>query len=237
MKKSSVPKILVVDDEPAICHILGEELSSQYSVSFAYDGEAALNMALKEGPDLVLLDFDMPNKNGRWFCEQYRKSKNGKETPIFVLSACVDSEKRLGLFDVGADDFIEKPFRLKELSAKIGARLKRSKNFRQEPRKVTLGNMVFDLEINVLHFGKQSVQLSKIEAEILGLFVQSPNLTFSRQKIMETLWGNTAVDEKTITVHMFALRQKIKEFDYQIKTVHGRGYVLIPKPASPLLNI
>jgi DNA-binding response OmpR family regulator len=227
-------KVLVVDDEPAICQILVDTLSDNYSVTTAQDGEAALAIAVREKPDLILLDYDMPIKNGSWFCEQYRKTKLGKDTPIFIVSACADPEKRMGLYQTGADDFIEKPFKLNELCAKVDARLRRVRDFK--PNKTVLGNMTFDRELNTLDFGTSVVHLSKIEAKILSLFVQSLNVNLSRQKIIDTLWPNTTVEEKTINVHMVALRRKIKDLDHEIRTVHGLGYVMVPKPQPSHLN-
>jgi two-component system, OmpR family, alkaline phosphatase synthesis response regulator PhoP len=218
--------ILVADDKSSVRNLVRDYLESEgFRVVVASNGEEALYSARKEKPDLVLLDIMMPGMSGYDFLKTYRKER---ETPVILLTAKMEeTDKVLGL-ELGADDYITKPFGMKELVARINAVLRRSEGKVLVPNILSDGDIRLDAESRIVTLGGSPVNLTPTEFDILHLFVSSPGRVFSRSDILLQTQGSTYEGvERTIDVHIRNLRSKIEKDpsspDY-IETIFGVGY-------------
>lgn len=218
-------KILVVDDDKNICELLRLYLVKEgYNVTMVHDGAAALTEFDKLHPDLVLLDVMMPVMDGWEACRKLRAKSN---TPIIMLTAKGETyDKVLGL-ELGADDYISKPFRLRELMARIKTVLRRSKGAATEEIRIS-GLTVRMKEGKVLKNG-QEVILTALEYKLLLTFLQNRGRVLSRNMLLESIWdvAGDFVSDNTLSVYIKRLREKIEDDPVEpqiIKTVRGMGY-------------
>ncbi len=219
--------ILIADDNRQIASILEEYLKKEGHTSHvAMDGEEALELFKKLKPDAVLLDVMMPRLDGFAVCREIRKAST---VPIIMITARgEDFEKIMGL-DIGADDYIVKPFSPGEVMARLRAVLRRmdkgQKNIKQE---FTQGNLTVLLDDYTAWVGGQEVPLTKKELEILWTLVTHKNKVFSRDNLLESLWGYDYFgDSRTVDSHIKRLRAKLESFrpeGWEIKTIWGVGY-------------
>ncbi|AGL02949.1 response regulator [Desulfoscipio gibsoniae] len=230
-----VPRILVVDDEKNIVELIKFNLEREgYQVIAAYDGQEAVNEAQSKAPDLIILDVMLPRMDGLEVCRQLNHDPNTRDIPIIMLSARGDElDKILGL-EIGADDYVTKPFSPRELVARVKARLRRlqtshDKKVRETKasRKV-LGRLIIDEErFEVLVDGERQ-ELTPKEFELLRFLAGEPGKVFSRDHLLEKIWGyDFAGDSRTVDVHIRHLRQKMEKYDgmqQYIETVRGVGY-------------
>jgi len=227
-------KILVVDDEKPIVEILKYNLEKEgYRVITAYDGEEALKVAEVEEPNLIVLDIMLPKKDGFTVCREIRKKWN---IPIIMLTAKeMETDKVLGL-ELGADDYVTKPFSSREVTARIKALLRRSKpenHFtNQEKDQLKVGSIVVDQnEVQVYNLGRP-VQLTLREYNLLVYLMMKPGFVFSREQLLDQVWGYDYFgDDRTVDVTVRRLREKLEKDpanpDY-IKTKRGIGYYFRP---------
>jgi DNA-binding response OmpR family regulator len=220
-------KILVVDDEPTIVEFVRINLEKAgFRVLTAGDGETALRLAASEQPDLVVLDVMLPGKDGFEVCRELRRTT---AVPIIMLTARDDDvDKILGL-ELGADDYLTKPFNPRELVARIKAILRRMDRInRLDTEVITRGRIQLDLDRHQVTAGGQAVDLTPKEFELLELLIKNPGRVFSREILLERLWGYDFFgDSKTIDVHIRRLREKVEEdpsSPTHILTVWGVGY-------------
>jgi DNA-binding response OmpR family regulator len=220
-------KLLLVEDDSRIAAALAEALTDQrYSVDLAADGEEGWNYIETYPYDLVVLDVMLPRLNGMALCQRLRQK--GYAMPVLILTAKdTSSDKVMGL-DVGADDYVVKPFDLKELLARVRALLRRSSSIM--PPVLEWGELRLDSAAHTVTHGAQILSLTPKEYGLLELFVRNPSRVFSRSAILNHLWAvEEAPGEETIKVHLRALRQKLKgagAADDFIETVYGLGYRL-----------
>jgi DNA-binding response OmpR family regulator len=222
-----MPKtILVADDKSSVRNLVRDYLESEgFRVVVASNGEEALYSARKEKPDLVLLDIMMPGMSGYEFLKTYRKER---ETPVILLTAKMEeTDKVLGL-ELGADDYITKPFGMKELVARINAVLRRSEGKVLAPNILSDGDIRLDAESRSVTINGRPVNLTPSEFDILRLFMSSPGRVFSRSDILLQTQGSTYEGvERTVDVHIRNLRSKIEKVPSSpeyIETVFGVGY-------------
>ncbi|MGB9977410.1 response regulator YycF [Thermovenabulum sp.] len=224
-------KILVVDDEKPIVDILKYNLSKEgYEVVAAFDGEEAVEIAFSEKPDLILLDIMLPKKDGFTVCKTLREKMT---CPIIMLTAKGEEvDKVLGL-ELGADDYVTKPFSMRELLARIRANLRRiSLNGDESSKKVI---RVQDLEIDLTSFQVRKkgepVELTFREFELLKFLANQPGVVFSREKLLEEVWGYEYYgDVRTVDVTIRRLREKIEDDPSDPKyiiTKRGIGYYFV----------
>ncbi len=229
-------RILIVDDEQDILEILSFNLQSEgYSVDTATSAEEALEK-LSPQHALILLDVMMGGISGYHMAEKLRKQ--GNAVPIIFLTAKDTENDMLTGFSVGGDDYISKPFSLKEVSARVKAVLKRGPSTKaaSEPvqqdntsEKLTIGDIVLDLQTKELAIDGKPVALTKTEFEILALLASSPSRLFSREEIIERLWKDAPyTTERTIDVHITRLRKKMGEHASWISSRTGYGYRFNP---------
>lgn len=222
--KETKAKILIADDEPDIIEFLQYNLSKGgYEVFTATNGREALALAMKETPDLILLDIMMPEVDGVEVCRELREKPDFSNTVIAFLTARSEDYSQIAGFEVGADDYITKPIKPRVLTARIGALLKRRTETPQESNKLTAGNLTIDKEKHQILIDDQNFHLPKKEYEILELLATKPGKVFSREEIYNLVWGfGVFVGDRTIDVHIRKIREKIGN-EY-IKTIKGIGY-------------
>ena len=222
-------KVLVVDDEKLIVKGIRFSLEQDgMEVECAYDGEEALKLATENAYDMILLDLMLPKMDGFEVCQRIREFSN---VPIVMLTAKGDDmDKILGL-EYGADDYITKPFNILEVKARIKAIMRRTGTKEPAPDKATViesGDLRLDLESRRLFILGREVNLTAREFELLELFVTNPNKVFSREKLLELVWGvDYPGDVRTVDVHVRRLREKIEANPSEPKYVHtklGVGY-------------
>ncbi len=222
-------KILIVDDDENIAELISLYLTKEcFETKIVYDGESALQAVDAFMPDLILLDLMLPGIDGYQVCREVRQKS---QTPVIILSAKGEVfDKVLGL-ELGADDYIEKPFDTKELVARVKAVLRRYKAAApatQAPaaKQVSYPNLTVNLtNYSVLYNGK-NVDMPPKELELLYFLASSPNHVFTREQLLDQLWGYEYIgDTRTVDVHIKRLREKIKDHDtWRIATIWGIGY-------------
>lgn len=223
MKKKDI-KILLVDDEPDILEIVGYNLSQEgYQIFTASNGKEAILKAKKEVPHLIILDVMMPEMDGIEACENIRRVPELENTIITFLTARSEDYSQVAGFDAGADDYISKPIKPKVLVSKVKALLRRLKE--EEDKKDVL--IVGDIEINREEYkivrNNQEIILPRKEFELFYLLATKPGKVFTREEILDKVWGNeVVVGGRTIDVHIRKLREKVGD-DF-FKTIKGVGY-------------
>jgi DNA-binding response OmpR family regulator len=222
-------RILLVDDEAAVQTLLAYPLRKDgYEVISAHDGREALDRFAEQRFDLVVLDIMLPKMDGIEVC---RRLRSRSQVPIIMLTAKDDEiDKVLGL-EIGADDYITKPFSVREFRSRVRAALRRSEMLRgraapAEP--IVAGELRIDFERRVVTVGVEPVRLTYVEFEILSALAGAPGRVFTREMLLEQVWGDSAYrDQRTIDVHIRHLREKLEADPRQpeyLLTVRGVGY-------------
>ncbi|HET8810641.1 MAG TPA: response regulator transcription factor [Flavobacteriaceae bacterium] len=226
MKNKEI-RILLVDDEPDILEIIGYNLSAEgYQIFTAENGEKAVKVAKKKKPHLIVLDVMMPEMDGIEACEQIRKIPELEKTVITFLTARGEDYSQVAGFDAGADDYITKPIKPKVLVSKVKALLRRLNSNEPEENIVKLGELTINRDEYKVLNGKTEVILPRKEFELLSLLASKPGKVFTREDIMDHVWGNeVVVGGRTIDVHIRKLREKLG--DEKFKTIKGVGYKFV----------
>ncbi len=222
-------RILVVEDERAMRTALEDVLAGEgYRVLTAADGQCGLERALGEKPDLILLDLMMPRLDGYAVCRELRKL--GITIPILMLTAKGMVEDRVQGLDVGADDYLVKPFSTEELLARVRALLRRTRRQGQSPARLRLGDAQIDLVRQTAVRGRKPLHLTAKEFSMLRLMAETPGQPITRERFLDVVWGYTAFPTtRTVDNHIANLRSLLEPDPDQprwIKTVHGVGYKL-----------
>lgn len=222
-------KILVVDDDESLRDTVALMLEQEgFQPVLAADGRTGFEQAMMLKPDLVLVDLRLPGMSGIEICKQLRGAQ--VQTPIIVLSAVGDEIDKVLLLEIGADDYVVKPFGARELIARIRAVLRRSS---ADARKVMrFGSVEVDLDRRVVTRNGEEVKFTPAEYNLLAYFLQHPDRPLTRDMILNTVWGySSSVNTRTVDAHVLKLRQKIEadpEVPKHIVTVHGVGYRFLP---------
>ncbi len=218
-------KILLVDDEPDILDFVSYNLKSEgYKVATAASGKAGVAEAKEFKPDLILLDVMMPEMDGIEACDQIRRLPGLENTIIAFLTARGEDYSQVAGFEAGADDYITKPVKPKVLTSRLKALLRRRPVPEQEvPSKMEFSDLIIDPERYHVEILGKVIELPRKEFELLSLLASKPGKVFTREEIMDRIWGTVViVGGRTIDVHIRKLREKIG--DNRIKTVKGVGY-------------
>jgi len=217
-------RILLVEDDSQISEFLKTSLESQgFAVDAANDGERGSFLARTNDYDLILLDYILPKKTGRQVCFEVREKD--KKTPIIMLTVKSEAENVVDLLNLGADDYIAKPFSFEEVLARIKAVLRRPRE--SEPQAMAIGDLVLDVENNAVKRGGKEIYLTCKEFALLEYLLKNKGKIVSRGKILEHVWDLSADPfSNTIEVHILNLRKKIDKGFRQklIHTMPGRGY-------------
>ena len=218
-------KILIVDDDRDICEILEINFANEgFDVQCAYSAEEALKKLMPD-TSLILLDVMMGGMSGYKMAETLRKSDN--HTPIIFLTAKDAENDMLTGFSVGADDYISKPFSIKEVIARAKAVVKRGNTSKSTTngKQIVFDNFIINLETKELRIDGEKIILTKTEFELLVLLAQKPDRVFSREDIINKIWSETPyITERTIDVHIARLRKKLGNYSEMISNRSGFGY-------------
>ena len=222
-------KILVADDEQNIIQLLRMYLrQGGYEVVTASNGRQALERFRTESPDLVLLDLMMPERDGFDVCTEIRK---GSDVPVIMLTARSDDVDKIVGLEMGADDYITKPFNPREVVARVKAALRRREwdaQSTEEPAPVSVGNVTLDPAAREVTVSGERVRLRQREFDLLEAFLRHPNVALDRERLLSMVWGEDYYgDARTIDVHVAWLRDKLSGGDAKIETVWGVGYKLV----------
>jgi two-component system, OmpR family, alkaline phosphatase synthesis response regulator PhoP len=224
MSTTQSHKVLVVDDEPDILELLQYNLVKEgYEVKTAPDGKKALEVAKDFVPNLILMDIMMPNIDGVETGRRMREMPELSSTYIIFLTARAEEYSEVAAFDIGADDYITKPIKPRALMSRIGALFRRESKKSKPDDKVTIGDLMIDRKSYTVFNKGVPVTLPKKEFELLFFLAQNPNKVFSRDDLLQNIWGTDVyVLARTVDVHIRKVREKIGEG--YIKTVKGVGY-------------
>ncbi len=224
-----MPTVLVVEDEDALATLLQYNLEKEgYRVVQAGDGEEALMLVQEELPDLVVLDWMLPKVSGIEVCRRLRQRPESRNLPILMLTARGEESDRVRGLDTGADDYVVKPFAMSELTARIRAVMRRIRPGLADDR-VTCGDIVMDRVAHRVKRAGAEVHLGPTEFRLLDHLMQHPGRVFSREQLLDAVWGSEVyVEARTVDVHIGRLRKALNdkvEAD-PIRTVRSAGYSL-----------
>lgn len=222
-------KILLVDDEPDIIDLISYNLEKEgYEIKSASNGRDAIDIAKSFVPDLILLDVMMPEMDGIETCVELRENEELNGSIIAFLTARGEDYSQIAGFEAGADDYIPKPIKPRVLISRIQALLRRKGQSSDAPVQEEIGGIIIDKDKYLVIFKGKELNLPKKEFELLALLMSKPGRVFTREIILNTIWGNdVVVGDRTIDVHIRKLREKIG--NKIIKTVKGVGYKFEPK--------
>jgi two-component system phosphate regulon response regulator PhoB len=226
------PLILVVEDEPDIVTLLKYNLEKEgFRVLAAGDGEEALLMANEQAPNLVLLDWMLPLVSGLEVCRQLRRGTRTRDIPVIMLTARGEEMDKVRGLNSGADDYVAKPFSPTELLARIRAVLRRAAPGSGEEM-LSFGDIAMDLAAHRVRRNGRPIHLGPTEFRLLRHFMQHPGRVFSREQLLDMVWGHDVyVEPRTVDVHIRRLRKALNEHDETdvIRTVRSAGYALDSK--------
>jgi DNA-binding response OmpR family regulator len=216
--------ILVVDDEPKIVRLARDYLEKNgFRVLTAADGQSALSAARREKPDLIILDLMLPILDGREVC---RILRHESDIPIIMLTALAEEVDQVTGLEIGADDYITKPFSPRAMIARVRALLRRYKGRVKPPAVIRLGGLEIDAEKHSLTFNDNPIRLTPNEFRLLQLLASRPGQTLTREQLLEDLHGSASSFDRSIDSHIKNLRKKLEAASGQpmIETVYGVGY-------------
>ena len=223
------PYVLVVEDEDALATLLHYNLDKEgYRVGVAGDGEEALIMANERAPDLVILDWMLPKVSGIEVCRRLRGRAETRNVPIIMLTARGEESDRIRGLDTGADDYVVKPFSLVELTARVRAVLRRIRPGLADDR-ITVGEIIIDRVAHRVKRGGKEIHLGPTEFRLLDYLMQHPGRVFSREQLLDAVWGSDVyVEARTVDVHIGRLRKALNggSDGDPIRTVRSAGYSL-----------
>ena len=222
-------KILIIDDDEKLNALLSEYLAGfNFDVIIAVNSEKGLMNLENENPDIIILDVMLPGKNGFDVCKEIRKENS---IPIIMLTARGDVTDRIVGLELGADDYLPKPFEPRELAARIQSILRRRVNEVKADGKIKFDDLLIDLDRQTVFINGQNIELTTMEFEMLKVFAKNPGIVFSRERVMELLKGiDWDTYDRSVDVLISRLRQKLNDNPKQpryIKTIWGSGYKFI----------
>ena len=223
-------RILIVDDNPDIREVLGTYAAKEgFEPITAKDGFEALDLFQKTSPAVILLEVMMPGMDGYRVCERIRSES---DVPIILITAKGEDYERVMGLDIGADDYIVKPFNANEVMARVRAILRRMARVEQKEEKkiLSISNLTINIESYSVYVGAEKLPLTKKEVETMWILAENPSKVFTRDNLLDSLWGQDYFgDSRTVDSHIKRLRAKLDKVDHpdwEIKTIWGLGYKL-----------
>lgn len=221
-------KILIIDDDEDLSFIISEMLESYgYGVSCAHDSESAFEMLAENTYQLILLDINLPDTTGFELCRELRRIST---VPVIFASARTSETDRITGFDIGGDDYLPKPYSMKELLSRVNALIRRTYGFTEEEKIVTFGNITVNITARTVTKNGEPVSLSLREFDLLAYLCEHKNTAVPKDKLLAEVWGAfSMVEPSTLTVHIRWLREKLEDQPAKpqfIKTVFKVGYML-----------
>ena len=223
------PLVLVVEDEPAQREVLKYNLESEgYKVSFAINGEEALLMITEDLPDVIVLDWMLPNVSGIEVCRQVKSRPETREIPVIMLSARSEEGDKVRGLETGADDYVTKPYSVSELLARVRSQLRRSRPT-MAGQILVFEDIQLDSETHRVTRDGELLKLGPTEFRLLSTFIEKPGRVWSRDQLLDRVWGRDIyVDTRTVDVHVGRLRKALTANggNDPVRTVRGAGYAL-----------
>tara|TARA_B110000261_G_scaffold76136_1_gene88087 strand:- start:862 stop:1569 length:708 start_codon:yes stop_codon:yes gene_type:complete len=221
--------VLIVEDEPSQMELLSFNLTAEgYNVLRAEDGEEGLLLFQENNVDLVLLDWMLPNTSGLEVCRQIKRSKRATDCHVIMLTARGEEDDRIRGLDIGADDYIVKPYSIKELLARVRAGI-RIRSAAKVDDMLTYGTIKMEINRRSVTIKNSVISMGPLEFKLLQVLLESPKRVFSRTQLLERIWtDNLDVETRTVDVHIGRLRKAIRAVNNEdlVKTVRGFGYSL-----------
>lgn len=218
--------IAVVDDEEDIVDLITHHLEKEkFKVEPFYDGESILEYVKKNKPDLIILDLMLPGIDGLEVCKFLKKDEQTSSIPIIMLTAkSTEADKIVGL-ELGADDYITKPFSPRELVARVKTVLRRLESKQQQAKVIDVDGLMVDLSKYLVTINQKKINLTTTEFKLLSVLISRPGWVFARQQLLDAIWEyDRVVLDRTIDVHIRNLRKKLGKYGKYIKSMRGVGY-------------
>jgi two-component system phosphate regulon response regulator PhoB len=227
----NMPRVLVVEDEPAIAELIAVNLRHNgFAPTWAMDSESAQRELDAVLPDVILLDWMLPGESGLSLLKKWRAHDRTKGVPIIMLTARSDEADRVAGLDVGADDYMVKPFSTKEMLARLRAVLRR-RSPEHAGGQVAIGELLLDAGTHRVSYREQPLKVGPTEFKLLHYFMQHPERVHSRGQLLDRVWGDHVfIEERTVDVHVKRLREALGEAGAMIETVRGAGYRFTAQP-------
>lgn len=223
-------KIMIVEDEAGLVTVLKYNLEKMgYDTVTVMDGKEVMEVALKEKPDLILLDWMLPNVEGIDLCREIRKTYELRTTPIIMLTARAEEVDKIKGLSYGADDYMTKPYSIPELGARIIALLRRTVTAEALPEKLVFADIEMDFSKRRVTRAERSVHLGPTEFRLLQFLMEKPGVVLSREELLKLVWGGSIyVELRTVDVHIRRLRRALNEGGEKevIRTVRSAGYAM-----------
>jgi phosphate regulon transcriptional regulator PhoB len=218
--------VLTIDDEKDLIELVRYNLEKEgFRVRGALDGETGLAMALQEKPDVVLVDLMLPGMDGLEVCRRLRADSRTAAIPLIMLTAKSGESDRVVGLELGADDYVTKPFSPRELTARVRALLRRTEGYHEPPALLRRGDLVIDLERREVTCGDRAIELTATEFRLLHFLTSHPGRVYSRGELIDNVLGrDVEVLDRTVDVHILALRKKLGKHGALVETVRGFGY-------------
>ena len=230
MADATRPHVLIVEDEPAQREVLSYNLEAEgFRVTMAADGEEALLYVAEDAPDLVVLDWMLPQLSGIEVCRRLKSQSANRAIPVIMLSARSEEVDKVRGLETGADDYVTKPYAVSELMARVRAQLRRTRPS-TVGETLSFDDIVLDAETHRVHRAGRPLKLGPTEFRLLATFMEKPGRVWSRDQLLDRVWGRDVyVDTRTVDVHVGRLRKVLRGDDGRddpIRTVRGAGYAL-----------
>ncbi|NBX93584.1 MAG: DNA-binding response regulator [Proteobacteria bacterium] len=226
-------KILVIEDNKDFQFLIQTALSGDYKVMCSDNGRQGVEMAQELKPDLIILDISLGEMDGFEVCHLLKNNKETAQVPIIFLSSRNDTHSKVMGFDLGAEDFLEKPFETGELKARVKVRLRQSQARRENLSSFEVPGLRIDFIGHRVFIEEKQVLFSALEFKLLSYFVRHPDRVLTREKILNSVWGvDTFVTDRVVDSHIRSIRKKLGSHKDHIESIYGEGYRFNPHPAS-----
>jgi len=226
-------KILVIEDNKDYQFLVQSALGSEYRVICADGGKQGVELAKEQKPDLILLDITLGEVDGFEVCHLLKGQKETANTPVIFLSSRNDAHSKVMGFDLGADDYIEKPFDAEELKARIKVRIRQNNARRESVSTYEIQGLRIDFLGHRVFIEEKEMPFSALEFKLLSYFVRNPDRVLSRERILNNVWGvDTFVTDRVVDSHIRSIRKKLGSYKDHIESIYGEGYRFNPLPLS-----
>jgi DNA-binding response OmpR family regulator len=226
-------KILVIEDDKDYQFLIQTALTGEYEVLCADSGRSGVQLAKEQKPTLILLDISLGEMDGFEVCHMLKGQKETATTPVIFLSSRNDSHSKVMGFDLGADDYLQKPFEPDELKARIKVRIRQSAARRENLSTFEIQGLKIDFLGHRVHVDDKEVPFSALEFKLLSYFVRNPDRVLSRERILNNVWGvDTFVTDRVVDSHIRSIRKKLGAYKDHIESIYGEGYRFNPTPLN-----
>lgn len=222
-------KILLIEDNQDYQNLVQSALGTEYKVYCASTGNQGVEMAREHRPDLILLDIQLGEMDGFEVCHLLKSQKETIDTPVVFLSSRQDSHSKVMGFDLGAEDYIQKPFDAEELRARVQLRIRQARLRREGMKDYELNGLRIDFVGHRVYIQNKEVPFSALEFKLLAYFVRHPERVLTRENILNNVWGvDTYVTDRVVDSHIRSIRKKLGTYKDHIESVYGEGYRFNP---------